>query len=82
MLDHFTDNDGCFEATKDLDKNCWFYSQDALMVEMEAFAKQLATAAAKYNTKLEKASHGAVRPQAQEASQDTTPRRMYWRRTV
>ena len=34
------------------------------MVVMEAFAKQLATAVAKYNTKLEKASHGAVRPQA------------------
>ena len=31
---------------------------------MEAFAKQLATAVAKYHTKLEKASHGEVRPQA------------------
>ena len=49
MLDHYTVSNGCLEATKDLDKHCWFYSQDALMVEMEAFAKQLATAVGRYN---------------------------------
>ena len=64
MLDHFTDNEGCFEVTKDLDKSCWSYSQDALKGEMEVFAKQLATAVAKYQSKLEKASHGEVRPLA------------------
>ena len=62
MLDHFTDNEGPFEITKDLDKTCWEHSIDALKVEMEAFSKQLTTAISKYNTKLDRSSHGEVRP--------------------
>ena len=64
MLDHFTDNEGPFEITTDLDKQCWAHSQDALKAEMETFSKQLTTAISKYNSKLEKASHGEVRPLA------------------
>ena len=81
MLDHYTDNEGCLEITRDIDKHCRGYSQDALEIEMGVFAKQLCkltTAISQYNTKLEKAGHGQVRPRARGGkpgndAQETVP---------